>query len=415
MNLFRNVLLWLLLAVLGAVLVQFLLQDPGYLLVRYRGTDYSTTLAVGVGLLLAGLFALALLWTLLRLPFRLWNRRRRRRARALLVDGLAAYERGDYLRAGQLLPQAANDPAVEAVARAQAARAAFERGDDAAGEALLAGFEHRHAGIRAVVQAERALARQQPEAALHALDAAAAQPLPPRGLWLRAQALVASGRSAEAYGLLGALRQQQALPAAEGESLPARWAAQALREAEDGNAIAGLWDALPPALRTRPEVAAAYAGRAAALGWHEAAAGSIERALETGWDEALVALYGQLDDDRLDTRRAQLERWLQARPASPALLLASARIDQRQGRWLAAEDALHRAIAAGAGAPAWEALGDGAARLDDHVRAQRCYANALRSLRGETVLEPAEPAPHALPLAAQVETRDPYGTPRLSD
>ena len=82
MNLFRNVLLWLLLAVLGAVLVQFLLQDPGYLLVRYRGTDYSTTLAVGVGLLLAGLFALALLWTLLRLPFRLWNRRRRRRARS---------------------------------------------------------------------------------------------------------------------------------------------------------------------------------------------------------------------------------------------------------------------------------------------------------------------------------------------
>ena len=159
----------------------------------------------------------------------------------------------------------------------------------------------------------------------------------------------------------------------------------------------------------------AYAGRAAALGWHEAAAGSIERALETGWDEALVALYGQLDDDRLDTRRAQLERWLQARPASPALLLASARIDQRQGRWLAAEDALHRAIAAGAGASAWEALGDGAARLDDHVRAQRCYANALRSLRGETVLEPAEPASHALPLAAQVETRDPYGTPRLSD
>ncbi|MGX5672681.1 MAG: hypothetical protein ABS98_02820 [Lysobacteraceae bacterium SCN 69-48] len=415
MNLFRNVLVWLLLAVLGAVLVQFLLQDPGYLLIRYRGTDYSTTLAVGIGLLLAGLFALALLWAALRLPFRLWNRRRKRRARAQLVDGLAAFERGDYLRAGQLLRQAMDEPAAEAVARAQAARAAFARGDDATGEALLEGFEHRHAGIRAVVQAERALARQQPEAALHALDAAAAQPLPPRGLWLRAQALVASGRSAEAYGLLGALRQQQALPAAEGESLPARWAAQALREADDGNAIAGLWDALPPALRTHSDVAAAYAGRAAALGWHEAATGGIERALDAGWDDALAALYGQLDVDRLDARRAQLERWLQARPANPALLLASARIDQRQGRWLAAEDTLHRAIAAGAGAPAWEALGDGAARLDDHVRAQRCYANALRSQRGETVLEPADPAPQALPLAAQVVTRDPYGTPRLSD
>ena len=82
MNLFRNVLVWLLLAVLGAALAQFLLQDPGYLLVRYRGTDYSTTLAVGVALLLALLFVLALLWTALRLPFRLWHRHRRRRAQA---------------------------------------------------------------------------------------------------------------------------------------------------------------------------------------------------------------------------------------------------------------------------------------------------------------------------------------------
>ena len=415
MNLFRNVLVWLLLAVLGAVLVQFLLQDPGYLLIRYRGTDYSTTLAVGIGLLLAGLFALALLWTALRLPFRLWNRRRRRRARAQLVDGLAAFERGDYLRAGQLLQQAAAEPAAEAVARAQAARAAFARGDDAAGEALLAGFEHRHAGIRAVVRAEHALARQQPEAALHALDAAPAQPLPPRGLWLRAQALAASGRSAEAYGLLGALRQQQALSAGERDTVPARWAAQALREAGNDSTVADLWDALPPALRTHPEVATAYAGRAAALGWHEAAMDSIERALEAGWDEALAALYGQLDIDRLEPRRAQLEHWLQARPASPALLLASARIDQRQGRWLAAEDALHRALAAGAGAPAWEALGDGAARLDDHVRAQRCYANALRSQRGEAVPAPADPVPPGQAADLQVETRDPYGLPRLGE
>lgn len=415
MNLFRNVLVWLLLAVLGAVLGQYLLQDPGYLLVRYRGTDYSTTLAVGIGLLLAGLFALALLWTALRLPFRLWNLRRRRRARAQLIDGLTAFERGDYLRAGQLLRQAADDPAAEAVARAQAARAAFMRGDDAAGEALLAGFEHRHAGIRAVVLAERALARQQPEAALQALDAAPAQPLPPRGLWLRAQALLASARSAEAYGLLGALRQQQALPAAEGESLPARWAAQALREADDGNTVAALWDALPPTLRTHPDVAAAYAGRAAALGWHDAATASIEQALDAEWDEALAALYGQLDVDRIEHRHAQLERWLQARPASPALLLASARIDQRRGRWLAAEDALNRALTAGAGAPAWEALGDGAAQLDDHVRAQRCYANALRSQRGDVAVDPVDAAPPAQPADAHVETRDRFGLPRLAD
>src|SRR5690606_38220473 len=64
MTLFRNVVLWLLLAVLGALLAQHLLQDPGYVLVRYRGVDYSTTLAMGIALLLALAAATALLWTL---------------------------------------------------------------------------------------------------------------------------------------------------------------------------------------------------------------------------------------------------------------------------------------------------------------------------------------------------------------
>ena len=68
MTLFRSVLFWLVLAVLGALLAQVLLQDPGYVLVRFRGTDYTTTVAAGIGLLLLAAIALMVLWTLLRLP-----------------------------------------------------------------------------------------------------------------------------------------------------------------------------------------------------------------------------------------------------------------------------------------------------------------------------------------------------------
>ena len=45
MTLFRSVLFWLVLAVLGALLAQVLLQDPGYVLVRFRGTDYTPSVA----------------------------------------------------------------------------------------------------------------------------------------------------------------------------------------------------------------------------------------------------------------------------------------------------------------------------------------------------------------------------------
>ena len=42
MNLFRNLLFWIVLALAGALLAQLLLQDPGYVLVRYGGNDYTT-------------------------------------------------------------------------------------------------------------------------------------------------------------------------------------------------------------------------------------------------------------------------------------------------------------------------------------------------------------------------------------
>lgn len=416
MNLFRNVLTWLVLAVLGALLAQFLLRDPGYVLVRWRGVDTTTTVAMGIALLLALMFALALLWTLLRLPFRLWNLHHRRRARARLIDGLAAFQRGDHARAEQLLKQVADDRDVEHIARTHAAKAAFARGDDDAGSALLDGFGERHPATCALARAEQALARRQPEEALAALDIPQAQPLPPRGLLQRAQALAACGRAAEAHGLLGALRRQQALPAAELDVLQAQWAAQSLQEAFDANALADQWDALPNALRTAPAVVAAYAARAAALRWDEAATRSIEQALDAQWDEALAALYGQLDVARLDHRRAQVERWLSVHPSSPSLLLAAGRIAQQQGRWLPAEDTLHRAIAQGAGAAAWEALGDGAAQLGDEARARLCYANALRSQRGEAPLAlPGRGLRQQIGDTAAIEERDEHGLPRLRE
>ena len=414
MSLFRSILFWLVLAVLGALLAQVLLQDPGYVLVRYRGTDYTTTVAAGVGILIALMLGLALVWMLLRLPFRAWNRHRKRQARAKLTDGLVAYERGEYSRAEQLLKQAADAGDAEAVARTQAARAALARGDDAAATALADAFGERHHAARAMLRAEQALAVGKPDDALAALDAPQAQPLPPRGLALRAEALEAAGRAFDAYGLVGALRQQQAMRPARLDALQARWAAQSLEQASDANALADRWDALPANLRTDASVVGAYATRAAAMNWDEAATRSLEHALDAHWDEDLAGLYGRLPVSRLEHRRGQIDRWLGAHPSSPGLLLASAQVAQAQGQWMQAEGVLHRAIAQGAGAPAWEALGDGAAKLGDEQRARLAYANALRSQRGEAPLDlPGRDLRQQIADTAAIEERDEHGMPRL--
>lgn len=416
MTLFHRVLAWLVLAVLGALLAQVLLQDPGYVLVRFRGMDYTTSVAAGIGLLLAGAFALALLWTLLRLPFRAWARHRERQGRARLFEGLLAFERGEPARAERLLAQAADAGDMAAATRALAVRAARLQGNEEAADRHLQALATQHPALRAALQAEHALQAGDAAAALAALDAVDAQPPSPRGLLLRAEALAALGRSWEAHGLLGALRQQQAAAPSALDALQARWAEAALTEAADANALADRWDALQPALRTQPAVVAAYAQRAAAMGWHDAASARLEEALQAQWDAGLVGLYGRLPLARLEQRRARLEAWLQARPSDPALLLATARIAQQQGQWLQADAWLHRAIAQGGDAAAWEALGDGALQLGDEARARQAYANALRSQRGEAVVDLAgRDLRQQIADTAAIEDRDAHGLPRLRE
>ena len=416
MNIFRNLLFLIVLALVGALVAQLLVQDPGYVLVRYRGTDYSTTLAAALLIGLGVLIALWLVWKMLSLPFVALRRRRDRAARAKLIDGLDALNRGHWSHAEKSLAQAADDDEVGAIARVGAARAAASRGDSAIAHQYLDGLTPRHPATRALVSAELALAGGRPADALAALDAPDAQPLPPRGLALRAQALAATGRSGDAYGLLGAMRQQQALPVERLDRLEAQWAEAGLREAGDANVLADRWEALPKPLKSDPAAVAAYAERAAALRWEEAAAKSLEQALDTRWDESLAALYGRLPIGRLDARRAHAERWLQAHPASPGLLLTLARLSRAQGQWPQSEGYLHRALAQGASSEAWEELGHGFAQSGDDARARLSYANALRASRGEAVHElPGRDLKQRIYDQAAIEERDEHGMPRLRE
>ena len=389
MNPFRNLLFWILLALAGALLAQAVIQDPGFVLVRYLGLSIEATLVGALLMLGAALFALWLLLKLLSLPFQLWRRRRERTARMRLGDGFDALHQGRYAQAETLLAQAAQDPRFEAPARVAAAHAALARGDVAAATAHLDALPAKHAASRAVVLADIALGDGRIADAVTALDSIVDQALPPRGLALRADALAASGDSAQAYGMLGALRQQQALSVSQLIARERTWAEGALREAGDANALADYWDALPATLRNAPAVVRAYADRAAALRWDDAAASSLEQAIDAQWDEALAAHYAALPVEHLDAaalerRRAHAERWLQAHPDSAGALLGVARLAQAQGQWPQAEQTLHRAIAQGGGSDAWEALGHGFTQAGDDARARLCYLNALRAARSDS-------------------------------
>jgi len=417
----RSLLILLVAVALGVLGAQWLAHqrsyDLGEVVLRGGGYDYVAPLPQALLALVVVLLVLWLLWTLVTLPFRVWGRYRLRKGRVRLVEGLQAYELGQWGRAGKSLVAAADDEEVAAIALAHAVRAADARGDSAEAQALAQRLAAQDPVTHALLQADRLLAQGRPVDAINALDAAAAQPLPPRGLLLRTEALALIGRADEAYGQLGALRQQQVLPAGAYGELESRLATLSLEQAADANALAARWEALPKALRTEPVVVAAYARRAAALHWDDAALRSLEQALDARWDDSLATLYGELPLEKYDSRRASAQRWLPAHPDSPALLLTLARLARHQQQWPQAEEFLHRDIAQGAGAPAWEELGHGLEAQGEPVMAKQCYANALRHLRGETSLELADLRDLRARIHDQAvaEERDIHVVPRLRE
>lgn len=415
----RNLLILLVAVALGVLAAQWLSQqqryDLGEVVVRAGGNDYIAPMPQAVLALMVGLLVLWLLWNLLSLPFRAWGRYRRKRGRARLIEGLRAYELGQWNKAGKALVAAADDGDVAPIALPPAIRVAEVRADAEGARALTTELATRDPVVHALLQAERFLAQARPIDAINALDAPAVQPLPPRGLLLRTEALALIGRAAEAYGQLGALRQQQVLSNDAYAALERRLAMLSLEQSGDTNALAERWEVLSRSLRSEPSVVTAYAQRAAALHWDDAALRSLEQALDAQWDEGLVVLYGELPVEKYDSRRASAQRWLSSHSASPGLLLTLARLARRQQQWPQAEEFLHRAIAQGAGAAAWEEMGEGFAAIGESVLAAQCYRNALHAPRGHDVA----PLAGRRDLRGQIhdqavaEERDDHGIPRL--
>lgn len=415
MSLYRTLLLWLALAALGALGWSWFSQDLGDVVIRFRGLTYTTTLfylVVAWALLWFVLWALT--W-LVRLPLRAWRRHARQQARNRLVSGFEALHQGRWQRAESLLAKAADDAELRTPALLGARRAAEARADVEAMARHHAALLAHDPAAAALEQATRLFEQDRHEDALAAL-AGIGPALPPRAQLLQARALAQAGRAHEAVALLAVLRREQTLPADELTQLESQLTAAQLQQAPQADVLQQRWLAQSARLQQAPAVAAAFARRAVALGLEDDAARALAAALDAQWDEGLAMLYGQLPAGRDDDRLGRAEAWLAAHSASPALLLTLARLCVRQKLWGKAEDLLHRALAQGAAAEAWEELGHLYSAQDDTARAQVAFANALRALRGEATLTASgRTLREQIADRAVAEVRNEHGLPVISE
>lgn len=416
MKLWRTILLFLIIAVIAALVWTWLASDPGYVQVRIRHTTFETSVVVAVVLLLVLWAVLSICWLLARWPFRAWSRGVKRRGRGQFVGGLNALAEGEYAAAERDLGKAANHAAFRTPALLMLARAAHERGaTDRAADALdrvdASGARATDA-LRAHLLIDNgrdaeALALLKPKAAANDLSA--------RGWRLLVDAALATGDTQTALDALPALARSQSLTPETQAALETRVLVAALRLSPDVAHLNGLWNAASRAQRRRPELIAAFAWRSAALGQTLAAMDEIESAERREWSDELATCYGNLGAEELTARAAKAEGWLAIAPNSAPLLTTIGRLCVQQALWAKAEEPLQRALGIAETPLAWEALGDCHQGEGDIATANRCYANALRLGRGE----PSMPVGPRLPRGpvdthpVTFEERSEHGVPRL--
>jgi HemY protein len=418
MKAYRWLLVLLALALAAALLAWAIGKDPGYVLIQRGRWTVETTLVFAVGALLAiWLVASFVLW-LARWPLGAMARRTRRRERLRFAHGALALAEGRALRAENLLLASSRLRSVRVPALLGAWYAARQRGDGKRQGELLARLAGTGEGEVAatVLRAQAEFEDGRAGAAIELLGPLErTQKLPPAGARTLIEALAARGRAREALPLLPRVRRSQLLSETALEAFEARVLAQALASAPDAALLAASWAELSRAQRRQADVALAYARRAAALRLGDAAAHEVEAVLKRAWSDPLVLAYAALDTADRGARLRHAEAWLKERPASAGLLLALGRLCRGEGLWGKCEEYLRRALAAGAGAPAWEELARAFAAQGDAERASTAYANAIAVARGEP------PAPLSgrvqrddlskPPPAA--EERSEHGIPRL--
>jgi HemY protein len=203
----------------------------------------------------------------------------------------------------------------------------------------------------------------------------------------------------------------------EGDALAQREAqilAAAMQQVADAGVLAQRWSELSRAQKTDARIVAAYARRAVACGDTEAAIAAVEKALRKQWSPDLAQVYGDLPRSARHSPLKKAEAWLADHPNDPALLVVLGHLCRNEQIWGKAEDYLHRAIALGADADAWEELGHVHAAQHHDAKAREAYARALAVQRGETVAAlPDRSLRELIAHEAAAETRSSMGVPLL--
>jgi HemY protein len=386
--------------VVGAFGAHFLLQDRGYVLISFLGYNVEMSVPILVA-------ALVLLYAAVRLLLRIWQAprqlgqaiagQRARRAGARLTRGLIHMTEGDFRRGERLLTDGLKGSDSKLVNYLMAARAAEAQGSpERRDEWLELARESEPKAWLAVLltKAELQLEAGEHEAAVATLNRIEERkPGHSGSVALLARTYLALGDRKHLRELLPRLAAAKLSPDKLTPLLADALEAMRHDPDFDETALKAIWAPLSMGMRRRPSLIRSRALLLDKLGRGDEAVKVIASALKRGWNEELVAAFGEVRaaDPLKQLRRA--EAWLKEHGEDATLLLTAARLCMANELWGKARSYLESSIGIAPEPSSYALLGELLDQLGDADAASRAYQAGLRMVAPDVEELPALAAP----------------------
>lgn len=335
----------------SAFAAHFLLSDPGYVGINFRGYLIEMSVPVLVLLTAALFFTVWLIRKIILAPRRIGEaagRYRSARSGQKMTRGMIEVAEGNFARGERMLARAVSTSDSPLFNYLQAARAAHLQGrDERRDEWLRLAYVNIPEAANAVLltQAEFQLERGQHEQALATLRRLDEN----------------SKNHGHALALMGKLYFKLEDWAALRELLPrvkkyaqvesatlAAWTnrvhLESLNLAADAAAIIVAWKNVPRALKSDIFVLEAYFEGLLRTGLHDKAEKAIVAALKSNWRGPLVRLFGLVESADASKQLGRAEGWLANHGDDPDLLLTTARLCLQNELWGKARSYLETVI-----------------------------------------------------------------------
>jgi HemY protein len=371
----------------------FLLSDPGYVVIDFRG--YLVEMSVPVLILLtATLFGLVwLVRKIILAPRRIGEaagRYRSARSGQKMTRGMIEVAEGNFARGERMLARAASTSDSPLFNYLQAARAAHLQGrNDRRDDWLKLAYQEVPEAANAVLltQAEFQLDQGQHEQALATLRRLDEN----------------SKDHGHALALMGRLyfrledweSLQQILPRVKKHSQVkaetlAAWTVRIHQEqldrATDSDAIAAVWKDVPKPQKSDISLLEAYYRGLMRTGQHQIAEKELTSALKSNWRGPLVRIFGLVEGVDASKQLKKAEGWLSNHSEDPDLLLTAARLCLRNELWGKARSYLESVISLRPTPEAYQEYGALLNQMGEADAAAEAYRDGLGMLAGNDLL-----------------------------